>query len=203
MRTLLATAIGALLVSSTALSAQEVSDSAGVHRRNDCRLALQIVETGDPAPHREWAYSLLPHCGESAGPAVVAGLWRGTRRLPQDELLLLVRATHAMRDRRIYAALRTFVQDAAADTDSRLHAMALLLRYVDPAGRRFEPSDLRMPAAGPPPPMTFLTHDEPVSGAEPAGDVREDLRALYTGLRDSDPDTVIRNAATILLRDVP
>jgi hypothetical protein len=125
MTTFFGPAIGALLLSSRVLSAQGVGDLEGVYKRNDCRLALQIVQTGHPAPHREWAYSLIPGCGATAGPAAVAALWSGSRSVGQDEWPLLVRATHELRDRRIYLALRTAAESPLADTDPRLHALAL------------------------------------------------------------------------------
>src|SRR5690349_17810761 len=94
MRTFFFAAAGSLLLSSTSLFAQGGGDPDDVHHRNDCRLALQIVETGHPAPHREWAYSLLPRCGASAGPAAVAALWNGRRSVGRDEWTLLVRTTY-------------------------------------------------------------------------------------------------------------
>lgn len=203
MRTCFFAAAGSLLLSSTSLFAQGAGDPDDVHHRNDCRLALQIVETGHPAPHREWAYSLLPRCEGTAGPAAVAALWNGRRSVGRDEWTLLVRTTYELHDRRILLALRNTAENTGADTDARLDALALLFSYAETTGRWFTPADLRMPADGPSPPMRFVTHAEPVMGAEPAGDVREDLRTLYTMLRDSDPDPVIRNAAIILLRYVP
>lgn len=196
-------AAGTLLLSSTSLFAQGAGDPDDKHHRNDCRLALQIVETGHPAPHREWAYSLLPGCDATTGPAAVAALWSGRRSVGKDEWSLLVRTTYEFHDRRIFLALRNTAENTGADTDVRLDALALLFSYAETTGRWFTLADLRMPADGPSPPMRFVTHAEPVVGAEPAGDVREDVRTLYATLRDSDPDPVVRNAATILLRDVP
>lgn len=187
---------------SAPVAAQDVSRAGEVQHRSDCRLAVQVMETGHPAPHRDWAYGILPHCGADAGPAAVASLWNGRRRFASDELPMLVRATSEIRDRRIYLALRDFARRPGADVEARLHALALLVGYVNAAGPRFEPADLRRPADGPAPPMTFLTHDDPVCGSEATGDVRDELRAFYTEIRNSDPDAVIRNAAAILLKHV-
>ena len=189
------------LLCATTLSAQGQTRVEEAQQRNACRLANQVVRTGHPAPHREWAYSVISQC-EQSGPAALAAVWLGEKPLATGELTFLARATHDLRDRRLYVALRTAGRDARTDVEARLHALALLLDYVSPHGLYFEPADLRMPVDGPAPPMRFVTHDDPVLGSEPAGDVRDDLRAYYTGLRESDPDPVIRNAARILVKHI-
>lgn len=190
-----------LLCTVAPLGAQAASPAKEAQGRNDCRLAAQVVTTGQPAPHREWAYTVIQGC-EDAGPASIAALWTGSRRLVQEELPLLVRATRGMRDARIYAALRAFAETPSTDSDARLHALALLIVYANPVALIFDPSDLRSPPDAPTPLGSVVTHSTPVLGSEPVGDVREDLRAYYTGLRESDPDPVIRNAARILVKHI-
>src|ERR687886_776991 len=51
----------AAVIAPHAISAQAVSDS--VKHRNDCRLAEQVLTTGEPAPRREWAQVYISYCG--------------------------------------------------------------------------------------------------------------------------------------------
>jgi hypothetical protein len=74
-----------------------------------------------------------------------------------------------------------------------------LIVYASPVALIFGPADLRSPPDGPGPPIRALGHSDAIVGSEAVGDVREELRA-YLELKESDPDPVIRNAATILLR---
>lgn len=193
--------LAGLLCAVAKLGAQDTPPAKEAQNRNDCRLAAQVVTTGHPAPHREWAYAVIQEC-EDSGPASIAAMWMGSRRLGPEELPLLIRATRGLRDARLYAALRAFGGTPSADLDARLHALALLVVYGNPVTLIFDPSDLRSPPEAPTPLGRVVTHSDPVSGSEPVGDVREDLRAYYTVLRESDPDPVLRNAARILVKHI-
>ena len=61
--------IALLFLVPSAASAQQsrsaVPDS--VHARNHCRLAGQVVRTGQPATKRAWAWAVLPACGSEGG----------------------------------------------------------------------------------------------------------------------------------------
>lgn len=137
-----------LLCSGTPLSAQGSPSSDEAKKQSDCRLADQVVMTGHPAPHREWAYTILLECRE-AGPAAIAAMWTSARRPAGDEFPFLIRATHQMRDRRVYSALRSVGESASEDVDTRLHALALLIVYASPVPLIFEPADFRLPPDGP------------------------------------------------------
>lgn len=193
--------LAGLLCTAAPLRAQGNLAANEVHNQNDCRLAAQVVRTGHPAPHREWAYTVLPECVES-GPAAIASMWSGVRRLDADEFALLIRSTRGLRDRRIYTALQSFGETPSASVDARLHALALLIVYGNPVALIFTPSDLRTPPDEPMPMGGAVSHDNVAVGSQPVGDVREDLRTYYLELKESDPDAVIRNAARILLRRI-
>src|ERR1041384_5383461 len=54
--------LSAIVALTPQLSAAQASpDSVG--HRNECRLAEQVLTTGSPAPHREWAEGYIPSCG--------------------------------------------------------------------------------------------------------------------------------------------
>lgn len=193
--------LAGLLWTAVPIRAQGAPPADEAQKQNDCRLAAQVVRTGHPAPRREWAYTIVQECEES-GPAAIAAMWMGSRRPDADEFPLLIRATRTLRDRRIYAALRSFGQTPSADVDARLYALALLVVYATPVALIFHPSDLRSPPDGPTPLGGFVTHSDTVLGSEPVGDVREELRTYYQELKESDPDSVIRNAARILVERI-
>ena len=64
-----------LLAAPTDIRAQAATSQPGdMQRRNDCRLAAQVLRMGEPHPRRAWALGVIRDCAEE-GPAVVAGLW--------------------------------------------------------------------------------------------------------------------------------
>jgi hypothetical protein len=193
--------LGGVLCAAAPMRAQGAPPANEAQKRNDCRLADQVVRTGHPAPHREWAYTMLLGCEETE-PAAIAAMWTGARHPVGDEFQFLIRATRRVRDRRVYSALRSVGESDANDLDTRLHALGLLIVYVKPIALILHPSDLRSPPDAPSPLGRIVTHTDVVLGSEPVGDVREELRAYYLELKESDPDAVIRNAARILLRHI-
>ncbi|HEX8391289.1 MAG TPA: hypothetical protein VF665_02940 [Longimicrobium sp.] len=105
-------------------------DSALLARfRNDCRLAEQILRTGHPDPHREWALAYISRC-ESAGPVTLAALWRDISA--PDEIEPLVNSSLQIRDARLYQQLRRTAEDRARPADVRVAALLVLARNTDP-----------------------------------------------------------------------
>lgn len=106
------------------LQGQAVPDS--VHLRNDCRLAAQVLRTGQPANKRTWAEAFIPSCG-SEGAAVLAETWTA-RSLSDDTLELnsLRRSLQQVRDERIFRSLLQSVESPSASSSARLVAWSLL-----------------------------------------------------------------------------
>jgi hypothetical protein len=110
-----------------------------VKLRNDCRLATQVLTTGRPAPHLEWASWFIRRCPDAG--SVIARSVRLHRDTHDTVFLKAVtgRGTE-IRDRAIYeAGLEVFSADAAAP-EARVFAARLLawlflpgadLRYRD------------------------------------------------------------------------
>src|SRR4051812_27376125 len=97
MRILLLAALLAFVPTRGYSQGRDVSDS--VHQRNNCRLASQVIRTGHPATHLQWAYSQIPACGSEGGEALAARLreLRGSRDTAAIRALTMPFAT--LRDR--------------------------------------------------------------------------------------------------------
>jgi hypothetical protein len=125
------------------LQAQESDVPLAVQHRNNCRLAAQVMLTGDPAPKRAWADSYFPACGVYETPALLA-LWD---RAGGDEAAInqLVHVSGTLRDQRLFDALTALASDADRAPASRVGALAVLARYVRPSAAH-NLATLRLPA---------------------------------------------------------
>lgn len=116
----------ALLV--TAAVPRQAAAQQDVHLRNDCRLAGQILRTGHPAPHREWAWSVIPTCADSAGP-VLAAVWN---QRTQPHLAQLWGASHRVADARLSRAVMDALRDASRSRAERITAARVLATHAAP-----------------------------------------------------------------------
>lgn len=149
--------------------------------RSDCRLASQVLTTGNPAPHREWALQFIGSCG-SDGPAALALQWTRARG-PGEELEQLVRSSARLRDARLYRQLRATTQDGSRPPAVRVGAMLVLTRYTDPRNAIWL-SDLRPPdpIRRVPLVLSSASHGAQVDGEEPVGAVAVEVLALLDGI---------------------
>lgn len=97
--------------------------------RNDCRLAEQVVQTGHPHTKKEWAATLIEVCPDE-GPHIFASKWL-TVADDSGAVATLLHQSARLRDARIYAQLRSTVQDRSRPSVVRVGAMLVLARYVD------------------------------------------------------------------------
>jgi hypothetical protein len=120
----------ALLVAGSAgpLVAQGQETAAAAHHRAECRLAAQVLRTGEPHTKRSWAVGYVANCSDE-GPAVLAEQWRNRG---SEHLEELVRASGRIRDARLYGQLRQTAADRSQPAAVRAGAMLVLARYVDP-----------------------------------------------------------------------
>lgn len=98
-----------------------------VKRRNDCRLAAQVVSHGQPANRREWALRLLPDCGSDGGRAVASALasfrnGAGSR----EHLEQLVMLTSVLHDATVFRTVLSIAVDPSADGVARIQALRVL-----------------------------------------------------------------------------
>jgi hypothetical protein len=98
--------------------------------RNDCRLAAQVLITGEPRTRREWARDYIANC-ENEGPPAIVQEWR---TVPGDtaSVLTVMRASTMIHDARIYEQVRAVALDRSRPDVVRVGAMHVLDNYVDP-----------------------------------------------------------------------
>jgi hypothetical protein len=112
---------------SSPLAAQTVSDS--VRHRNDCRLAEQVLDTGRPAPHRDWARQVIHTCDASVWGRAAGG---EIKRLASSSDTALLGATwgllHLLRDSVAIDAALEVASSKSSDPTARLYALAGLFQ---------------------------------------------------------------------------
>lgn len=100
----------------------------------DCRLAHQVLTTGQPAVKRDWALAKIGTCRELGGEALAAQL--DDHRLTgerTDRLEQVVLATSRFVDREIVRATLEIAADPAAGTVARVQAIRVLSYQIAPA----------------------------------------------------------------------
>lgn len=190
-------ATGALLLVSGPLVAQ-ADERTEARLRNDCRLAAQVIRTGNPAPHRDWAYGVISQCAQS-GPAVIAAAWR---QPPNDEPTVqrLVWATARLRTRCVFAAVANAARERRNSLLVRTYAMEMLYSFAKP-GLSLNVQDLLHPRGERPARISAVSGDGDVANAPDLGDAAPEVRAILGEIVASDPDPeIVRIARAVLDR---
>lgn len=121
-----------ILLGALAMPAAGQASPDSVHRRNECRRAVQIMRTGVPAPHREWASGYIRLCG-AEGKAVTLGAIRAARNSTDRALLEdVTRPTLYLIDADFYEAAAEIAQDRSASDLARVFALRTLLVAAAP-----------------------------------------------------------------------
>lgn len=179
--------------------AQRSQESHAVHLGNDCRLAVQALQKGHPAPKTDWALSLIRRCTETGGSALQT-LWTST---PTDSVALeqLVAASSRLIDQRVFGGVMATVRNQGAPRVVRLAALRVLAAYVDPT-MVVRPDDLAKPDPDTAVTMLFAsTSHGPtqfVGAASLPPGSRDETRDLFTTLWRTDADPVVRRAGKSL-----
>ena len=122
---------GLLLLMASASCALAQADPDSVKRRNDCRLAGQVLSTGQPATHYDWALEKAWHCPDAA--AGIASLLRAsTASRDAAALEALTRPTQRLRDGQIFSVAIAIVGNKAASQEARVYAARTLLYALRP-----------------------------------------------------------------------
>lgn len=172
----------------------EVRDS--VHHSNDCRLAEQVLSTGNPKPNYDWALELIVSCGPGAAD-VVAALWK---RPPADTagLFKLFIASSRFRDGRIYNAANAVVADRSKPDLVRLTALGVLASFAQP-GVVLDFKNLRRLPPGPfmwQNPFGRMSHSLAEEGVIPLpSDVTTQVNRLVHELASGPPGGLVRDSA--------
>lgn len=180
----------ALPLLATAVGAQDSDSSYEARKRNQCRLAVQVIETGQPAPKYEWALSLIRICTEEGGPALAAA-WRSA---PEDaaKLLPLVVTTEQVDDRAAMNAVLGAARNPANPSAVRFASIVVLTTYADPTATLMF-ADLAEPTGviGSRADFTQIPGASPLTVAD-----RDHLVDVLEQIGESDGDPSIREAAS-------
>jgi hypothetical protein len=186
------------LLAPAALAAQhERQDS--VHLRNKCRLAIQIVSTGHPAPHQEWAVGFVRACGTD-GARAFARMLESLRTSSDSALLRTVTfAGRSIRDRTVFQTAEVIAADPGASEFARAYAFRVLTWLVNPAAdlEQFDPWAGPELACSP----GLLLHPVTFEGEPLPPDYRERVRELSLRVfRDRSIPDPIRYSARCTVR---
>ena len=104
-----------------------------LHLRSDCRLARQVIETGHPAPHGEWAWQYIGFCEPEHRVGVYLAAMQQARA--STDLPFIRRALlplTAFRDRMLFEKVLSIASDKAASVPARVVAFMALASILDP-----------------------------------------------------------------------
>jgi hypothetical protein len=189
-------AIAWAIVAASASLAAQPGERDDPHLRNDCRLAAQVIQAGNPATHREWALDAIRRCDDS-GPQVLADVWRTNAPWDRGALARLFNATRDFNDRRIVDAVADVARRSGAPETTRIYALTLLYSYAVP-GLYIEPDDLINDVR---PAVSAVTHDDRVKQTrEILGDLRPAVGELLAGIVAREPGSRVGTAAAAVLR---
>lgn len=129
-KVVLVVALAIALPSCASAQAAGVSDS--VHVRNRCRLAVQVITTGHPDPHTEWAYEYVRRCGAQGTAAVARAILASAANSNGGTWERLTTPAFYVRDAGIFEASLTVAQDRNASTTARVYSMKVLIQMLSP-----------------------------------------------------------------------
>ncbi len=96
--------------------------------RSDCRLAAQVIETGHPAPKKEWAYDFIHVCSESG--AALASSWSQT--LTGEDLTTRGQRSAEVNDGRVMLAALAVATSEARSSEERRSALDVVTMIYRP-----------------------------------------------------------------------
>lgn len=168
-----------------------------VHLRNDCRLASQVLRTGHPAPRRQWAWSVIPSCSNSAG-AVLAVVWRAPA---ERELAQLWGASYRVRDARLTRAVLTAFRDPSRSRAERLVAARVLASHAAPNLVVLQSDLARLRADSVHPPYISIDHSDMRKGSVPVTSALvSEIREAFVAVGESDADGEVSSTSRALAR---
>ncbi|NUO63756.1 MAG: hypothetical protein HOQ11_14470 [Gemmatimonadaceae bacterium] len=180
-------------------AAAQRGDSISFEARHaaDCRLAAQVLTTGEPAPRHSWAMRTIARCADQ-GPHTLARLWSSP---PTDGAGLdeLIRTTRHVRDQRILTALIASTERADVVPEARMAAIVLVATYAWPSfdySWRMALDSAAINAGRGQGPGTVTDGYALMGTSPPSPDAAELARAAVKKSADRDPDARIRDAAS-------
>lgn len=176
-------------------TAQANPDS--IHHRNDCRLAAQVLTTGNPRPRLEWAAQVIQQC-PSVGVTVAEGL--SQHRTSRDTAFLnwITLGANSVQDRAMLETGLTVLQDATASPEARVYAARLLYWLLYPSAGAYYGTLVDADGDGRWPCIAFgsSSHLDLIQGAALPADWREQVHGAASAIaRDLTVPTPVREAA--------
>ncbi len=195
-------AVATLALALCGASAQAQVNPDSVKLRNDCRLAEQVLTTGEPATHRQEALTVIGLCGGEGVPALLS-VWSSIGG-DRQELELLVTSTRGFVTPALVDGLLSILGQPARPPTVRVASLLVLLTYADPWVAPGFDDFLGDSAALDIRYFGHLDHSGPPAGHEtiPAS-LKDQLRTSLQVIAASDPDAAMRMAARVALRNPP
>lgn len=183
--------------------AQVNSDS--VKHRNECRFAEQVMTTGRPEPHREWARGYIAFCGtESWARAAANQLRRLSMSEDRSTLEKEWGRVRLLRDSTLFATAFEIARAGSSSVPARVYAIRYLLNVVHPNrlityGLMVRETDARGYRRGPCFERTAAGRQAEYHGVPHPRDFRERIAALMRDIHtDPAQPAQVRNAALCL-----
>lgn len=188
--------VAGLLVCANSARAQGQREAEDAHLRERCRFAAQILTTGEPRAHYDWAVAKIRACDESAGPALAARWSRLDATTSRAALEELAFTSRSIRDQRLMDALVSVATSSSQPVSVRLEAISVLASYVNPRvyvslkWLEEPPTNSSLP----------LVNDfEPSDGSVPlAAGTRETVLASLGQIASAEGDSVVGRASAAL-----
>ena len=119
VRTVIASAF--LIAIGTSAGAQ--ANPGSIQHRNDCRLAAQVVSTGQPASKTEFGFFMIGNCGNEGIQAFAGGIVNMKSSVDTVFLAYLSQQARYYRDGGIFAAALSVAGDPTASEPARVYAL--------------------------------------------------------------------------------
>ena len=108
-------------------------DPDSVKRRNNCRLAEQVVTTGNPAPHTKWAWQYIGFCEPSQRVGVYRTAIQQARTSTDTTLISrAILPVVGLRDGVLFRDVMEVAVDRSASVPARVVAFVALAAIRDP-----------------------------------------------------------------------
>jgi hypothetical protein len=173
-------------------------ESENARLQADCRLAAQIIQTGHPAPHTEWAYAAIRLCPD-LGPAVLAERWRGEPLSDTLEIRALAAASRVFPRRVVFDAVASGAVKPQVSTYQRVAAMGLLASFAKP-GIYLNHRDLMNPIPGRRIGRITLSGDQGSTQAGELGGVAPEVMLVMARIQADAVDPTVRRIACEYVR---
>jgi hypothetical protein len=109
------------------------ADPAAIKRGNDCRLAGQVIETGHPAPQREWAWKYIGFCEPAQRvDAYLAAMEQSRRSADIPFVRRSILSAVAIRDGALFEKVFSIAGDKSSSIPARVVAFMALASIRNP-----------------------------------------------------------------------